>query len=153
MIRPQPLPIDASRKYIPPGPKKVKALTIAAAFQCNEGFVLCTDSLMSHGGASQYGSFAHYEPKIFGIQGRLFSGAVCGAGNDGTYIRLIAEAFLGSLVSQAGKQISDWEESPDEMAEAHALGKLPKWGKIVSGLLNTELEAIASKIGVARSLA
>jgi hypothetical protein len=84
------------KPYIRPilEPKTKRAtMTIAAGFECDQGIVLCADRLISHGKATDFGSFAHYEKKMFGLEGRNFTAAVCGAG-DATLIRPIAESFL-----------------------------------------------------------
>jgi len=65
-------------------------MTIAAAFECDDGFVFCADRLMTHGKASDYGSFAHYGKKVFPIEDILFGAVVCGSG-DSLLISAVAE--------------------------------------------------------------
>ena len=80
--------------------KRAKALTIAIGLECNEGYVLAADRLITHGRPSDFGSFAHYEKKVFGTEGGTYGAAVCGAG-DANLIRPIAESFLKTLSEQS----------------------------------------------------
>src|SRR5450755_3767591 len=89
-----PKPIDLDRHKKPPYPspakppqvKRAKAMTIAAGFQCRDGIVLCADRQMSHGTANDFGSFAHFEKKVYALQSLNIGATLCGSGNDGTLI-------------------------------------------------------------------
>lgn len=93
-------PVDPARKQpYPPKPKnivphKAKALTIAAAFPCKEGFVFCADQLMAHGTHTDLGSFAHYERKVFARRGDYYCALLCGAGPTGLLKTLEKSFFL-----------------------------------------------------------
>lgn len=80
----------------PPLPKQAKAVTIAAAFPCKDGFVFCADQLMTHGEHSQPGSFAHYEQKVFGRQGDYYSALLCAAGPT-DYLKTLKHSFFKCL--------------------------------------------------------
>jgi hypothetical protein len=68
-------------------------LTIAAGFECKEGFVLCADRLMSHGTAHELGSFSHYEKKVFELSYTGVAIAICGCGPT-TLLKAVAETVL-----------------------------------------------------------
>ncbi|MFZ0821690.1 MAG: hypothetical protein WAM91_16615 [Candidatus Acidiferrales bacterium] len=95
------LPNYDRKTYIRPTPKlpekRVNAMTIAIAFQCKDGFVFASDRQMSHGRATDFGGFSHYEAKTFGIESESFSAVVCGSGNHGDLIRPFAETVFANL--------------------------------------------------------
>jgi len=74
----KPFPDRPPKPYI--APLKAKAVTIAAGFSCQEGFVFCADRLMAHGGHTDPGAFAHYEEKVFAKRGNYYCALFCGAG-------------------------------------------------------------------------
>ncbi len=92
--------------------KRPMALTIAAGFECAEGFVLCADRQMSHGTANTVGSFAHYETKVFGSAELYFAIAICGSGNDGSLTRPFAEAFFKTAVKDNNNPETDLSKIP-----------------------------------------
>jgi hypothetical protein len=48
---------------------------------------------MAHGTAAQLGSFAHYETKLYGADGRYFSATMVGAGDAINYRSLALQHF------------------------------------------------------------
>lgn len=90
--------------YIPLTKRGTKAMTIAAAFKCAEGYVLCADSQMSHGGAQESGSFSHFEDKVHWTDGYSYAAGVTGAANDGTLIRPFAQKLFHNLTQQENPQ-------------------------------------------------
>jgi len=96
-LRPSRLPFERPKPYIPLKPKGGNGMTIAVGFQCKNGFVFASDRQMSHGQATDYGGFSHYETKTFGIDSVSFSAVLTGAGNHGDLIRPFAEALFANL--------------------------------------------------------
>jgi len=92
--KPSRLPYKPPKPYIPEVKWERKAMTIAVGFECREGFVLGADRQMSHGTAKDIGAFAHYEQKVFGHEALDFAVSICGAGNDGSFLKPFAESFL-----------------------------------------------------------
>jgi hypothetical protein len=84
-------------------------MTIAVAIKCNDGLVLGADTLMAHGKPSEAGSFAHYETKTHGTDGRYFSASMVGAG-DSYHYRSLALSVMQKL--NAGES-EDVERLPD----------------------------------------
>ena len=68
-------------------------MTIAAALACDTGFVLCADRMMTHGKATEFGAFAHYDKKVFPLENIDFAAVMCGAG-DSLLMRAVAEEVL-----------------------------------------------------------
>jgi 20S proteasome alpha/beta subunit len=95
------LPYKPVKPYIP-SVKRARAMTIAAAFECNDGFVFCADRLMTHGKASDFGSFAHYGKKVFPLDDIGFAAAVCGSG-DSLLISAVSEEIIKHLYASEGK--------------------------------------------------
>lgn len=87
------LPTVPRKRYTWPKPKEPKSLTIAARFECNAGFVLCADRLMSHGTAHELGSFSHYEKKVFELDSFDVAIAICGSGPTGL-LKAVVESVL-----------------------------------------------------------
>jgi hypothetical protein len=81
-------------------------MTIAAAFECNEGFVFCADRLMTHGRASDFGSFAHYGKKVFPLEEIGFGAVVCGSG-DTLLISAVADALRKDMLAKSPKDVSE----------------------------------------------
>jgi hypothetical protein len=128
-------------------------LTIAAGFQCREGFVLCADQQMSHGDASQPGSFANYDRKVFGCSGRGFSAAICGAGVDGDFLRPAAERILARLMSHEREELDITPEREEELERAYASGWQPlSWQTQRSRVVREELEGLAVTLGATANL-
>ncbi len=90
------LPRKPYIRPVPQSAKKARAMTIAVGFECNEGFVLGADRLITHGRPNESGSFAHNELKVFKIESVDVSAVVCGSG-DAVLLRPIAESFLGKI--------------------------------------------------------
>src|ERR1700691_1876732 len=89
------LPYRPAKPYIP-SVKRARAMTIAAAFECNDGFVFCADRLMTHGQACDFDSFAHYGKKVFPRDDIDFGAAVCGSG-DSLLISAVSEEIIKHL--------------------------------------------------------
>jgi len=129
-------------------------MTIAAGFQCTEGFVLCADEQMSHGDASQTGSFANNERKVFGCSGSAFSAAICGAGLDGNFLRPAAERILEGLQSKEREELntSQEEEEADLYAALASGWEPPSWQTERLGITARQLEELAQTLGAAPNL-
>jgi len=156
MIRP-PLPLLERLPYRTRKPdnrpKRVQALTIAVALRCSEGFVLCADTQMSHGTPEEYGSFAHYDRKVFGTQGRNFAAGLCAAG-DGVLIKPFATAFLGRLQRREDDEDRERETNPNyeqELADDYARGSRT-WAGDNLAALRGELEDTKARIDHAPDL-
>jgi hypothetical protein len=105
----QRLPNPLQKPYIRPNVlpvKRARSMTIAAAFECEDGFVFCADRLMTHGKASDYGSFAHYGKKVFPLEEMGFGAVVCGSG-DSLLISAVADALRKSMLAQPPKDASE----------------------------------------------
>ncbi len=101
------LPNQSPRPYIQPASRKAKAMTIAAAFQCVDGYVLCADTLMSHGTAGEVGSFASYKQKAFcTFEDDERKAAVCGAG-DSFLLHSFAEKLFSDLRKKKNESVED----------------------------------------------
>lgn len=143
----------SQKPHNPPKQREIKALTIAAGFQCQEGFVLCADQQMSHGDASQAGSFANNDAKVFGCTGREFSAAICGAGIDGSYLRPAAERILRGLLSREREELDISPEQEEELERAYASGwQPPNWQLQQSQVVAEQLQELAQTLGVAANL-
>lgn len=131
----QRLPNRPSKPYIQPVPRKAKAMTIAASFECQEGFVLCADRLMTHGKHTDFGAFAHYEKKVFGFDDLDFAIAVCGSGDTIT-MRAVSDSILSKMELAKRPPISSaLEESLNDAATK--LGCAPELSLIVAAVSDT----------------
>ena len=110
--KPDCLLLQLRKPYSPPHrepiTKRVRAMTIAVGFQCKDGFVFAADRQMSHGTAADFGSFSHYEEKVFGIDSVSFHAMLCGAGGHGNLIRSFAEAFFANLSAGENEETSTY---------------------------------------------
>lgn len=98
------LPKPPRMPYIHPSEPKLhraRAMTIAAAFQCVDGYVLCADSLMSHGSAGDIGSFGSYTRKVFWpLEETRRQTVMCGSGTDGHLLHPFSEAFFRRFATE-----------------------------------------------------
>jgi 20S proteasome alpha/beta subunit len=122
----------------PPKPKpcrepelKRPQMTLALAMKLNDGLVFGADSLMTHGTASEAGSFAHYEMKNRGYDGRYFSASIVGAG-DAVQYRSLA---LAVMLNHRDAESEDAEILPN-----------------TKEILEAQLSDLASKIGAIPSI-
>jgi len=100
------------KPHNPPKRKEVRALTIAAGFACDWGYVLCADRQMSHGTSGEIGSFASYEEKVFQTwDDDPNQAALCGAGNDGYLLHPFSEALFANLAKPQGETTQSIFES------------------------------------------
>lgn len=108
------LPYPQRKPYIPV-PHRAKAMTMAAAFECQDGYVLCADRLMTHGKHTEFGSFAHYEKKVFVLNDIDFAIAMCGSG-DTLIMRAVANSVIGKLKDENNRPtlVSAFEETLSE---------------------------------------
>jgi 20S proteasome alpha/beta subunit len=151
LTRPKPIGLDRHKKPQYPSPskpaqaKQVKAMTIAAGFQCRDGVVLCADRQMSHGTANDFGSFAHFEKKVHALQALTVGATLCGSGNDGTLIRPIADAFFKKVESyEQPVELSDLlEDTLNEFATK--LGRIPEVSLLAAAVVDGESAFVRSE--------
>ena len=118
-------------------------MTIAASFQFDKGVLLCADRLITHGTASESGSFSSYEEKFWEITCPGFSAVVMGAGDVHT-LKAVANKTLDTLWQEQGPEEVEYQ-LPVGMPES-ALAEAIE--EVYSGLSDQQTEGAGVLLAV-----